>query len=516
MYIVSFGNNKIVRANLDGSGPLDLGNPGGFLVSPRGIALDLAGSRMYVTNNNNHMVQANLDGTGGVDLGNPGLLLAGGPFGLALDLAPDLQVTKTNTIGGGQPPGGDFNWTLRVANAGAAPASFFDGQVLLRDNLPPGPTYGTPTVANITDIFNGWNLQCGLAAQVLTCTATGGSVTLKATTGRFDVMFNVRPNAPGTLINPTGGVCRADPDNRVPERLEDNNDCANTVSVNVPVLGRQMYVANLIPGGPLSRANLDGTDGASLGNLGLLNQPAGLALDLANGKTYIASSGNNKIVRANLDGSSPTDLGNPGGFLNTPADVALDLAGGKMYIVSYFNHKIVRANLDGSGATDLGNPGGFLNNPISMALDPANEKMYIVSRANQKIVRANLDGSGATDLGNPGGFLLIPQHLALDLLNNKMYIASSANHKIVRANLDGTGGTDLGNPGGLLNIPVGIALDLSEGRMYIVSNGNRKIVRANLDGTGGVDLGNLNGSLNNPWGIALDRRNLLLLPLLLR
>ena len=63
---------------------------------------------------------------------------------------------------------------------------------------------------------------------------------------------------------------------------------------------------------------------------------------------YITSLLNNKIVRANLDGSSPLDLGNPGGLLSGPNDIALDLANGQMYITSTTNHKIVRANLDGS------------------------------------------------------------------------------------------------------------------------------------------------------------------------
>jgi len=67
-------------------------------------------------------------------------------------------------------------------------------------------------------------------------------------------------------------------------------------------------------------------------------------------------------------------LGNPGGFLNIPSGIALDSVNGKMYIASSGNNKIVRANLDGSGGTDLGNPGGFLNIPSGIALDAAFNK----------------------------------------------------------------------------------------------------------------------------------------------
>jgi DNA-binding beta-propeller fold protein YncE len=57
---------------------------------PVSIALDVAGGKMYVTNNGNHTIsQANLDGTGGVSLGNLNGTLDG-PFGIALDVPPGL------------------------------------------------------------------------------------------------------------------------------------------------------------------------------------------------------------------------------------------------------------------------------------------------------------------------------------------------------------------------------------------------------------------------------------------
>jgi DNA-binding beta-propeller fold protein YncE len=473
---------------------------------------------MYVTSTGNHkIVRFSLAGGSAEDLGNPGGLLAGESFGLALDLAPDLRTTLTNTIGGGLPNGGDFNWTLRVFNEGTAPASFFNGQVLVRDNLPPGPTYGAPAVTYSSNVTYSDNIHCRVTDNVLTCTANFLPVTLNPAS-RFDVLFNVRPKAPGKLINPTGGVCRADPDNRIPESHEDNKDCADAVSVNVPVLGRQMYVTNMIlPYDHLSRGNLDGTYGAILGNLdGFLSEPAGVALDLVRGKLYVASSRNNKIIRANLDGSSPEDLGNLGGLIYTPQGIALDLAPGKMYVTSYRNNKVVRANLDGSGPEDLGNLGNLLNQPYGIALDLAGGKMYVLSCVNSKIVRADLDGGNPEDLGNLNGSLTFPWGIALDLRGGKMYVTSGGNNNIVRANLDGSSPEDLGNPGGLLSGAVGIALDLAQGRMYVTSFGHRKVVQANLEGTDAVDLGNLNGSLTFPWGIALDTGYLVFLPLLLR
>ncbi|MBI3761861.1 MAG: CSLREA domain-containing protein [Chloroflexi bacterium] len=145
----------------------------------------------------------------------------------------DLTAAKTNNVGGTVTLGNSFNWTATISNTGAGAAAFTDGQVIFRDNLPAGPTYGTPTVQNVTNVTNSANIVCAIAANVLTCTASGATVTLGATTGRFDVVFSATPATTGALTNPTGGVCRADPDGAVTESSEANNDCtADTVTVN--------------------------------------------------------------------------------------------------------------------------------------------------------------------------------------------------------------------------------------------------------------------------------------------
>jgi DNA-binding beta-propeller fold protein YncE len=56
-----------------------------------------------------------------------------------------------------------------------------------------------------------------------------------------------------------------------------------------------------------------------------LNQPVGIALDLAAGKMYVTNWGNNTISRANLDGTGGISLGNLNGTLNVPYGIALAL-----------------------------------------------------------------------------------------------------------------------------------------------------------------------------------------------
>jgi hypothetical protein len=88
-----------------------------------------------------------------------------------------------------------------------------------------------------TDVTNSGNIDCAIAANILTCEVTAGSVTISNTTGSFDVVFSVTPNASGDLNNPAG-ICRVDPDDVVGECEETNNDCADSVfSSNVVVGG---------------------------------------------------------------------------------------------------------------------------------------------------------------------------------------------------------------------------------------------------------------------------------------
>ncbi len=150
----------------------------------------------------------------------------------------DLTATKTNDSGGAVTLGNSFNWTITVQNTGAGPVSFTDGQTILQDTLPVGPTYGLPAVQNVVNVTNNANIQCVMFAIFpgLFCSASGATVTLGAATGRFDVIFSVAPNATGTLTNPTGGGCSVDPNALFAETSETNNNCLDTLTItDVPV-----------------------------------------------------------------------------------------------------------------------------------------------------------------------------------------------------------------------------------------------------------------------------------------
>ena len=194
--------------------------------------------------------------------------------------------------------------------------------------------------------------------------------------------------------------------------------------------------------------------------------PRGIALDLVSDpqKMYWVDAGtanidNGKIWRANLDGSSPEALLTTG--LVNPQNIALDVAGGKIYWTdsgtgapnALQDDKIQRANLDGSNVETLLTYENLLRVPRGIALDVAAGKMYWTDISRDRIRRANLDGTEAVDILNTrtfGGQSLAgpattPRDIALDLVSDppKMYWADAGTSNINdgtiwRANLDGS------------------------------------------------------------------------------
>jgi uncharacterized repeat protein (TIGR01451 family) len=140
---------------------------------------------------------------------------------------PDLTTAKTNDTGGIGAVSIPFAWTIAITNSGTATATFASTEVILRDNLPIGATYGMPSATNLSNVSG--TISCTIISSTLTCTANG-AVTINSG-GSFDVVFAVTPTATGNLINPSGGVCAVDPDDVINEGDNSNNACSNTVDI---------------------------------------------------------------------------------------------------------------------------------------------------------------------------------------------------------------------------------------------------------------------------------------------
>ncbi len=290
-----------------------------------------------------------------------------------------------------------------------------------------------------------------------------------------------------------------------------------------------------------ARFDLDGDGEVGFGDFLIFAGQFGKTVPKAMGKIYWTDSGtgnptpmqDDKIQRADLDGSNVETLLTFENFLRLPFGIALDVAGGKMYWTDPTRDRIRRANLDGSGVEDIINTrtvdGQSLSGPATIPRDVALDltsdppKIYWIDAGTNnvndgKIWRANLDGSSPEVLFNTG--LINAQSIALDVAGGKMYWTDSGtgspnplpNDKIQRANLDGSNVETLLTFENLLRFSRGIALDVPGGKMYWVDPTRDRIRRANLDGTEPEDVVNtrtiggqsLGGPATGPRDVALD------------
>ena len=270
-----------------------------------------------------------------------------------------------------------------------------------------------------------------------------------------------------------------------------------------------MYIANH-DGHNIVRATLGGALDATMTLGGHLATPSGIALDVASNKMYVTDEGNNTVVRADLDGSGDSAI-----LINlsSPEGVALDLTHNKVYVVNGTGGtggfgNVIRANLDGSSPENLGNLNGTLNFPVAIALDVAGDKMYVANYGVNAISRASLNGLNGTAL-TLGGYVNTACDIKLDLTNNKMYVVDGGVVTVggvrtfmIRANLpDGSSVQGLDNDS---VFAVTLGLDVPNGKMYVVDNTYNKAFKMNLDGSSRTELGNLGGVLNSPYNMVLD------------
>jgi len=255
--------------------------------------------------------------------------------------------------------------------------------------------------------------------------------------------------------------------------------------------GRKLYVTDR-GNDRIRRANLDGSNVANVIPSGLTD-PSDIEVDPIAGYLYWVDPTDQNVRRANLDGSGATVLVSSAG---RPVALALDIASGKMYWSDSSLDRIQRANLNGTTVETLYSAAGI--GPEGIDLDLANGKMYWTDIITNQIRRANLNGSTVEVVIGAG--LSTPKGIAIDSAAGKMYWTEWGVPRIRRADLDGSNIQTLITTG--LDRPFDLELDLSAGKMYWADFDLNLIKRANLDGTGVQTL--ISSGLSTPYGIALD------------
>lgn len=216
----------------------------------------------------------------------------------------------------------------------------------------------------------------------------------------------------------------------------------------------------------------------------------GMAYDSVNKHIYYCdfqTSNAGKIWRMDEDGGNLTELLSG---LSSPYGIALNLSEGKMYIADGPN--VSRANLDGSGyeKSFINIAGGAMR---AIGFNSKTNIIYFYEVNDENLYAAKSDGTGVGKLieGAYGYGIFV------DEVNGKIYYDDRNSTGIMQANIDGSNIVKIanvtGNRGGS-----GIVLDYKENKLYWAETNNGFIKRANPDGTGAETF--LSG-VSNPRGM---------------
>jgi len=216
----------------------------------------------------------------------------------------------------------------------------------------------------------------------------------------------------------------------------------------------------------------------------------GMAYDAVNEKIYYCDFQNSnagKIWRMNLDGSDMEELLSG---LGAPYGIAINLAEGKMYIAD--GTHVSRANLDGSGLEKefITIAGGAMR---AVGFNSKTNLVYFYEVNDENLYVAKSDGTGVAPIveGAYGYGIYIDEE------NEKIYYDDRNEGGLMQADLNGSGQVKIasfsGNRGGS-----GITMDHSTNKIYWAETNNGNVKRANLDGS---EIETVMSSVSNPRGM---------------
>jgi DNA-binding beta-propeller fold protein YncE len=193
----------------------------------------------------------------------------------------------------------------------------------------------------------------------------------------------------------------------------------------------------LVADAELGRVVRLGPDGRPLGAIGKgdLSRPTGLALDPANGRLYVADTGDHRILVFGPGGRLERSFGRPGGGpdqLNAPTYLAV--ADGRVYVTDTLNARVQVFDEQGRLLSSIGQRGlyvGNLTRPKGVAVSREG-LVYVVESYYDTLLVFDREGRFLMPIGGAGhapGQFFLPAGVWLDE-RGQVYVADMLNGRV--------------------------------------------------------------------------------------
>ncbi len=515
VYAVS--GSTVFKLDSDGALQSQFGSSGsgdGQFIGPFGVALNSAGTQIFVTDEGNSRIEK-FDGNGSfvaqVGTNGTGATQFQFPKGLAVDSTGSVWVADS---GNNQVKKFDSNLTyansLNGTSSCSSSVAFSHPQFLATDssdNLYIGDLDHARIVVCASDgvFVREWSTSVGspegidvdASGNVYVADASSSTIHKFTSTGSLLATFagpgsgNGQLNAPfGLGVDAAGNTWVADQTNARLQKF----DSAGT------------FVTKVAGSTTISPTFRTATDVATdpLGN------------------TYVVDVDEHVVEKFDETGNFQGEHARI--QLNTPTGVAIQTTTGGIVVSDNVDNKLKRfdpATDINTGTNDGTGTGTAFSNPQGVAYDALNDRYYVVDTGNSRIVRVSGDlttssvfvagtGSGIGEFSTPLG-------VAVDASGN-VYVADSGNNRVMQFNDAGLNISNLGTAGsgpGQFNAPSNVAVEPT-GNIVVTDTGNNRLQRiltpqnANmifLEQFGTAGSGTL-GQLNAPAGVAVDARGI--------
>ncbi len=212
------------------------------------------------------------------------------------------------------------------------------------------------------------------------------------------------------------------------------------------------------------------------------DKPPGGGIAVGAGHVYVADSGNDRVVRYDLDGTHPVLWGaGPGsapGQFSSPR--GLTVSRGVVYVADEGNHRVQALTLDGhplyaEGSFGKG-PGQFVN-PFGVVA--YGQRVYVVDDNNNRIAVLTRSLRHLGEWSGEGSYRLSYIRAAAVDAAGRIYVADTGDERVVAFDASGRGLLQFGTPGiapGQLIAPLAVATDRSGEVLVAETFGSRSPV----------------------------------------